>query len=137
MGLDDLLPDEANTRSTSSTRDQSSSSEKEYAVDVGSGRHRKAFTEEQWEKVKRVLTQEFGKKPNVVLNSPARERYEILHEAITFSEGEKEEGELENRSDTRCGVCGSACDLTAVEIGGEYFHPHHTAGQVAMELNDD
>lgn len=138
MGLDDLIPDDVDESTSRVPRDKEKTEAKDDIVEsFGKEPYRKEFTEEQWEKVKRVITTEFGMTVGEVVNSPNQERYELLHEAIMFSESDKDSGESENSSTTRCYYCGNACDDTNVVIEGEKFCVHHTAAQVAATLNDD
>lgn len=130
MGLDDLLPDDADTTSRSSSQQSS----KDYSVEVGSGSDEVKLTEEKWEGVKKILTEEFGLVPNEVLNKPSGERYEILTEAAQVHEGHQQADESEHRSGTRCYYCGKSCEGIEVEIGGELFCPHHTVAQIEKSL---
>lgn len=139
MALDDLLPDNVETDKSSSSNKSSGRKkpdEKEYATKVvGPNGKAKFLTEEQLEKVKRVITEETPYSPQEVLNNfPQERRYKVVHDAVTFTEDGLDE---ENVSRTRCYICGKDCSYSNVEIEGELFCPHHTAGQVRKELDND
>jgi hypothetical protein len=115
--------------------------EKEDKTDVvetfGKEPYRKEFTEEKWEKVKRVIRDEFGMTVGEVVNSPNQERYELLHEAVLFNESDTDSGDSEHSSNKRCSYCDKACDSTSVIIEERRFCVHHTAAQIETVLNDD
>lgn len=140
MGLEDIFPDDvepgSSSSSSGSTKSLSPEEDDDYKV-IGGGRWQKIFHKDKWDEVKRVLIDEFGKQPNVVLNSPAEERHDILHEAALYVEGEKSEDELENRSDERCEVCGKACTGSCTKVAGVTVHFHHTAGELAEYMKND
>lgn len=144
MGLDDLLPEGADKSSSSSssgrkTASQSSEDEgRDIHKEFGSGNLKKSFTEEQWEKVKRVVEEEFGLNINVVCNGySAEKRYQVLHEAVMFDDGD----EADLPEVIECPICEADLDTSGVEIEGEQFCVHHTAGQIRSyldgELEDD
>lgn len=136
MGLDDLVDDAGGSSSSSSSKRSKSKSfhdDDEYKV-VGSDQYQKVFHEDEWAKVKDVLKDEMGKVPNVVLNSPEQERFEILHEAALIASGDKDPLDSDYTGQERCLYCGSNPGDAAVEIQGETFCVHHTAGQVSSEL---
>ena len=137
MGLDDLLPNGTNVSQSPSPSEQDSSSEPDFAKVVGSGRYQKKFTEERWEKVQRVIREAFSYSVNEVLHLPAEKRYELLHEAVLYDEGKLDPDESEGLTECECYFCGNDCTKNNVEIRGEVFCIHHTAGQVANSLNDD
>lgn len=145
MGLDDLLPENAESKSSPGRTNRSSSStgnndqeQQQFHKVVGNPPNQKKFTEEQWEKVKRVVDREMGLNiQEVVNNTPAEKRYDILHEAILFDEGEVEAEEMDNYSDERCVICGNATGAHGAVISGESVHVHHTVGQLAKELDDN
>lgn len=138
MGLEDLIPDDSddNSSSSSSSRNSSSSDEQEY-ITIGSEPHQKKFTPEKWEEVKEVLRHEMGLNVNRVKNRPAEERFEILHEAATYSNGEIDEDEMQNWSKERCIVCGKAANKVGAKVDGEPCCVHHTVGQLEKELDED
>jgi len=137
MGLDDLLPDGVNKSSGSSSNQSSSTPEKKYKV-IGSDPYRKKFTLEKWEEVKDVIRHEMGLNVNEVLNNvSAEKRFDILHEAATFSNGELDRDDMENWSTARCIVCGKAADEVGVEIAGETVCFHHTIAQLEQSLQED
>lgn len=138
MGLDDLIPDEVD-ESTSRAPRQSGSEDsgEEIVKSFGDPPRRKEFTEDQWEHVKRVIREEFGMKVGTVVNSPPRERHEILHDAATTPASKIGESDSENSSSTRCYYCGKACDGAYVELEGKKFCVHHTVAQAETELNND
>lgn len=138
MGLDDLIPEDVDESTSGVPQKQTKTEENDEIVEsFGKPPYRKEFKKEQWEKVKRVIRTEFGMKVGEVISSPNEERYELLHEAIMFVESDKESGESENSSTTRCAYCGGACDDIKVVLEGESFCLHHTAAQVHNELHNE
>lgn len=142
MGLDDLIPDHDQNTSGSSSSGRSKDRDKDpYANDdlisIGSPPNDKHFNEEQWEKVKRVVREEFGMSIGEVKSLPAKERYETLHEAVTFNPDATDRDEHELVSDNRCLVCDRAADNVGVEIEGYLFCVDHTAGQVAKAIEEE
>lgn len=139
MGLEDLLPDDEEVDRSSSSNSGSSKPDDPFQNDdlisIGSPPNDKHFNEEQWEKVKRVVREEFGMKIGEVKSMPSEKRYETLHKAVTFNEDDEDEPE-ELVSNTRCGVCGRAADNVGVEIHGETYCVQHTAGEIAESLED-
>lgn len=141
MGLDDLVPDGAETSSSrggGGGRNKKPPEEQEDKVVIGNEPNRKVFTEEKWEEVQRVIVNDFGMQVNEVKNKPASERYEILHEAALKASEQSYEPDEDLEEDRVCLVCGDAAtDDTSVEIEGEMVHIHHTAAKIAKELNDE
>lgn len=138
MGLDDLIPDEVEESTSGVPQSKSKKEDKDEIVkSFGKPPYRKEFKEEQWKKVKRVIREEFGKTVGGVVNSPNEERYELLHEAIMYVESDKDPGESDSSSETRCAYCGNACDDISVELEGKMFCVHHTAAQVESNLRND
>lgn len=135
MGLEDLVPEDK--RGSGSSSSGRSRRKKKDTVAFGSGQFRKEFEEERWEEVKGTLINEMGLVPNEVVNNySAQERFEVLHEAALLSKSETTLEEL-GRQPTRCEYCGSAVGQSGVEIDGEMFCIHHTAGQIANALYED
>lgn len=140
MGLEDLLPEDENVSESSSSRSggQSSSSDSspdvEYVKTIGTPPREKKFTQEQWDKVKRVIADHFDLTIGEVLSSPSEKRYKLIHEAIMFNEGEIEEDDISEPPDKVCYHCGNSCKGYSVEIEDEYFCNYHTAGEVIASL---
>lgn len=138
MGLDDIVDDHggdaSSSRSGSSSRNQKD--DEDDLVKIGKPPYQKVFSEEKFEEVKKVLMHEMGYQPNVVLNSPAEKRYDILHEAATWSSDDFDSDDSSHRSSTRCIVCGIACDDTHVELEGEIVCTHHPAAKVRRFLDE-
>jgi len=135
MGLDDLVPED---KSTSSSSSSSKSRQKENKVRIGSEPHKKVFSEDKWKTIKEFIIQEMGLKPSKVVNNySAKERYEVLHEAALGVEGDKEPEELNNVSNNRCEICGTAVDQASVEIKGYEVCPQHPAAQVAVLIDEE
>lgn len=142
MGLEDIVDEKAPDSSTSS-RSRSSTSEVrgvsdsgEYFKVVGSPPMQKVFQEEEdWKETATVLRDKMGYQPNKVLNMPAEKRFELLHEARLWSEGQLEE--LEHESEDKCAICGSACTDSCTKIGGRMVHVHHTVGQLGSMLEEE
>lgn len=138
MGLDDLVPDSAGGSSSSSrsSRDSSDDDEESEKVIIGSEPYKKVFTDEDWEGIKGIITQEMGYVPNEVVNNyPAEERYEILHEAALLYRSEISEEELSDIP-RKCDYCGAALRDGGVWVGEYYVCASHTAGQLAT-LDDE
>lgn len=136
MGLKDLIPDDVD-ESTSGVPQNSNQKQddQEIVKTFGKPPHRKEFTQKQWDKVQRVVHNEFGMSIGEVISSPEEERYELLHEAIMFNEGSGDNSP--NVSTVRCAYCGDACDGTHVVLEGKKFCVHHTVAQAETELNHD
>jgi len=138
MGLDDLVPDDKQSSSSSSSSRPRDSDDSPDKVEIGGEPYKKVFTEERWEKVKKVIGREMGLDVNKVVNNyPANERYEIIHEAALAVGGELEPDELDNYRDERCEICGIAKSEASVTICGDVVCVSHSAGQVAVMLDDD
>lgn len=141
MGLEDIVDEKTPDSSTSRSRSGSNevrgvSSSDEYFKVVGSPPLQKVFQEEEdWEETAKVLRDVMGHQPNNVLNMPAEQRFEILHEARLWSEGQLEESEHE--SEDKCVVCNKACTGSCTEIAGQQVHVHHTVGQLGSMLEEE
>lgn len=136
MGLEDIVEEAGGQTSSSSSskkkekRTHGVDNPDDYAVVVGKPPKQKAFTEEQWDKVSKVLKDKMDLVPNKVLNMPPDKRYEILHEAALWSD--------EDKSSTRkkkCFICGRSCGQSGVEIAGETVCSTHPAAMIAHELD--
>lgn len=136
-GLDDLLPDDADTSSSSSPGSKSSSSEPEYVERFSSSKGTKQFTEERWEEVKKEIRDKTPFTVEEVKNMESKARHDVLHEISISSLHDKEPDELEHGSDVLCNVCGNDCSTTFVEIEGEKFCIQHPAIQVAQSLDKE
>lgn len=139
MGIDDLIPEDtksSTSRSSSSNTGTNDPSEDQELKSIGSEPYDKHFTEGKWEEVKRVIRTEFGMNVNEVLNNKtAEERYDILHEAVTFNPDIDED--VEYVQNERCPVCDSAVmKESTVEFQSEQICVHHTIAQVDKALND-
>lgn len=140
MGLDDLIPEEAERSSRSSSSGSSEPSDpfaNDDLISIGSPPNDKHFTEEQYEKVKRVVREEFGMSIGEVESLPSNERYKTLHEAVTFNPDLDDEEQTDLVEDDRCIVCGDAAGFSSTHIEGEPVHIHHTVGQLNEVLEDD
>lgn len=138
MGLEDIVDEKAPDDSSSSrsrTRSRDLSGSDEYYKVVGKPPLQKVFQEkEDWEETAQVIRDEMGMMPNEVLNMPAEKRFELLHEARLWSDGELQQ--LENETEDRCAICGSACTGSCVEVAGVNVHVHHTVGQLDSMLEE-
>lgn len=148
MGLDDIEGvTKGGSSSSSGSSKKKSPEEDDDKIVIGSDPHKKIFDRERWEEeIKPVLMHEFGMQPNVVLNKPAQRRYEILHEAATWSPRNKSEKQKKLESDKRCDICGVAADNASVVFigkvpGGEKMTVrsciHHPAAKVAKEFGHE
>lgn len=133
-GLDDLLPDDADTSGRSSSRSKSTSSDTEYAKEFSSKKGTKKFTEEKWEKMRDEINRKFKYTANEVESLPAEKRHDVLHEAAKSVEADKAPDELEYGTDVTCAVCEADCSYDYIELHGEEFCYHHPLIQVANEL---
>jgi len=137
MGLEDVIPDDVDTSSSSSSKREDTSPDKKYKV-IGSDPYKKKFTLEKWQEVKDVIRHEMGLNINEVLNNvSAEKRFDILHEAATYSTGELDREEMQNWSTERCIVCDRAADEVGVEIAGHTVCFHHTIAQLEEAIEDN
>lgn len=134
MGLDDIIPDDSNSSSRSSPSSTSGSDGPEIVREIGGGEYQKRFTEEQWEKVKRVIRSKMDYSVDAVLNMRSEERYEVLHEAVTYNPDVEEGVSEEHKTTLDCYHCGNDCSGGYVELEGERFCMQHPAAQVAKAL---
>lgn len=129
MGLEEALPDSVNISESSNEDDTD-----ENKVTIGSGEAKRTFTEERWEEIRSVLSDEMGLDINEFKHqTPAHRQKKLIHDAISWEDKDDEEKD-EQRSSTRCIVCGKACDNSHVEIEGKVVCTHHTTAQLANEL---
>lgn len=138
MGLDDIVkekaPDDSQSTSSRTRRRDHSDSDKYFKV-VGKPPLQKVFQEEEdWKETAEVLRDEMGYMPNEVLNMPAEKRFELLHEARLWNEGELEE--MKNKTEDRCAICKKACTGGCVEINGINMHVSHTVGELNVLLEE-
>jgi hypothetical protein len=137
MGIDELLPEGTSKSKTSNTGKSDDSTQTEDLITIGSGPHQKKFTEEKLEEVKDVIENEFGMRPQEVLNNkPPKERFEILHDAATFSTKEKENQTSEYETEEKCVVCGNANAGDVVEIEGVKCCIQHPVARLAQEIDN-
>lgn len=134
-GLDDLLPDDADTSGRSSSR-SSTSSGPEYVKEfhTNSGKVKK-FTEERWEDIKREIRDKSEYTVGEVESMEADKRHEVLHELAISSEHDKDPDELEHGSDVLCAACGADCSRSYTVIRGEEFCLHHPIAQAVKETD--
>lgn len=140
MGLDDVdgVSKGGSSRSSSNQRSKKSEQKDEIVQTVTHAGKRKEFTEERWEKVKKVIRQEMDYSVNEVLNNlPANKRYEVIHQAATWNPSDLNDTQQELKTEDRCYVCKKANDQATVEIDGKPVHVHHTVGQLASELGEN
>lgn len=138
MGLDDLVPDDKQTSSSSGGRSRKRNKQKDDKVEIGSEPSKKVFTKEKWKKVKTFIKDEMGLSPNEVVNNyKSKERYEILHEAALAVDNEKDPEELNNYSKRRCKLCENALGERGVKLSGYWFCSSHPAAKLEPILGDD
>jgi len=137
-GLDDLIPDDADTSSSSSSSSGGGGlDEPEYAEVFESKKGTKKFTEEQWEEIKKVIRRETDYvSVGEVKSLPAQKRHVVLHELAIEALVEDADGDI-SRTDFRCPICGDDCTTSYVVIEGEEVHPYHTIAQLAKELGKE
>lgn len=139
MGLDNILPDDADSSSSSSggsKRSPSSDTDDDLKV-IGSPPNQKSFTQEKWEGVKKVIYEDTEHSVNEVLNMPAKRRYEILHEAALTHEGQKAAEDMETYSRDRCFICGKDCTNSGVTVAGKTVHANHPVMKLKKALEED
>ena len=137
MGLEDLVPDDKKPSSSTSSTKQKSKQEDD-RITIGSEPHKKVFTEDKFNEVKRILTHEMGLVPQEVVNNwSPKERYDVLHEAALATEGETKPEELENYDEARCYICSNALGDFGVEIEGVKVCVSHSVGELEASLNED
>lgn len=136
MGLDDIVPDDADTSSRGGRTDKKSPGERDDTVVVqGPGEKKKIFEEDDYEKVKKVIAEEMGLVPNKVLNNyTAADRYDVFHEAALIVDSEMD-SEENSYAKNRCEICGNATQDFGVELGGIVVCPQHSAAQIRKELD--
>jgi len=131
MGLEELIPDNATTSSSSSRR---GSTQRNYIVEFNSPLGTKKFSEEKWKEIKDVISKDTEYTVEEVKNLQSEERHRVLHDVAQTATKKKKITELDVLSETRCTVCGDDCSTSYVEIHGEKTHIHHTIGQLVEEL---
>ena len=136
-GLDDLLPDDADTSGRSSSRSRSTSSEPEYAKEFSSSKGTKRFTEERWEEIKREIRDKTEFSVGEVESMKSDKRHDVLHEVSISSQHDHDPEELDYGSETLCAVCGNDCSDSFVEFEGETVCIQHPAIQVAKALGKE
>lgn len=134
-GLNDLIPDDADTSGRSSSRSKSTSSGPEYVKEFGSKLGTKKFTEERWKEIKQEIRRKTEYSVGEVESLPAEERHEVLHELGISSNVDLDPKELEHGSDTLCVVCGNDCSDSYVPIQGNPVCINHPAIQIAKALD--
>lgn len=140
MGLDELLPENESVGSSSSSSSQRSSSKKsgedEEHVSFGKEPYRKTYKKEKWERMKRVISRDFGLNVNEVINNyPAQERHKVLHEAAIEEASDSDTPKSELWVEERCPICDKAIDDDAVELGDVTICHHHQAWIIVDELD--
>lgn len=142
MGIADLIPVKDRPTETELERRRNEvviedETEEQEDIIIGSGSYEKQFSPEKWERVKSVITEEFGLTVDEVVETKSRQdRYDILHDAA-LKANQSETIESEYTSDCNCIVCGVATDKTGVEIESEQVCVHHTAGLVRNAIDEN
>lgn len=136
-GLDDLIPDDADTSSTSRSQSGSSSSQQEFIKTFSSANGTKKFTEERWDEIKEVIREDMEFTVGEVETMQASERHKVLHEAAMASNSDYDPEELEYGTDLTCFICDKDCSYSYVELEDEPFCINHTAAQVAKALGKE
>lgn len=133
MGLEDILPDEADKRGAKTDSDEE---EEAYKVVKGPRGKEKRFNEKKWKEVRRIIDREFEDPYLEVMNNySSKKRYDVVHQAALVSEERKEIKKTGRETTTRCAVCGSDCSDANVEIEGNRVCPQHPAAKVRTELD--
>jgi len=148
MGLDDIpgVNKDSSSSSSGSSKQKSPEEDDDFIV-IGSDPHKKTFERDYWEnEVAPVIRHEFGMNVNEVLNKPAKERYEIIHEAATWSGSAESEEQKELETSTRCDICGMHADEASIVLeartpGGEFRKVrscvHHPIARTAKVLGQE
>lgn len=136
-GLDDLIPDDADTSSSSRSRSRSTSSEEEYVKEFNSDKGTKRFSEERWEEVKEEIRDKSKFTVGEVESLPASKRHDVLHEMAISSDNDYDPDDLEYGSEVTCAVCGKDCSYSHVILEGEEFCIHHPVAKVAKALDKE
>lgn len=142
MGLKDIVDDASEESDSTQSRKSGSESyehrqqkiKEEHHKVVGTPPKQKAFSKEKWQDVKKYIRNHMSLTVNEILHSPADERHEMLHEAALGADGDLEEEDKNYPPEVKCAICGKDAEHSKVELEGETFHVHHSAGQVASEL---
>lgn len=142
MGLDDIegVSEGGSSRSSSNRSTSSKQKEVEYVKTFSHAGKHKRLTEDQWQDAKKVIRSEMEYTVEEVLNNlPSGERYEVIHEALTWGEGDLTEKQEELRTEERCIVCGKATTLKeeTVVVEGYRVHFHHTVAQLGKALEEE
>jgi len=133
-GLQELLPDDANTSSSSSSQSTSNSSEADVVREFHSDKGTKRFTEKRWNEVKQEIIHKSEYSVGEVETLPADKRFDVLHEMSLAADDDRTPDELEHGTDVTCQLCGTDCSYSYVPLDGETFCYHHPLIQVADEL---
>lgn len=141
MGLDDIDGVSEGGSSRSSPNRQSSQEPEEEIVQTFSHAGRtKKLNEEQWEKAKKVIRLEMDYTVEEVVNNlPSGERYELIHEALTWNSDDLTDKQEELKDEKRCIVCGKSAtpSETVIEVEDYLVHFHHTVAQLGKALRDE
>lgn len=133
MGLEDILPDEADKRGAKTDTDKE---QEAYKTVKGPRGKEKRFNKEKWKEVRRVIDREFEDSYLEVMNNYSKKkRFDVVHQAALVSEEQKQLSRTGRETKTRCSVCGSDCADANVEIEGEKVCPQHPAAKVRVELD--
>lgn len=136
MGLDDVLPDEADKKGAKQQKDDEE--EDAYKTITGPRGKEKKFSKERWKEIRKVINEEFEDSYLEVMNNySAKKRLEVVHQAALVSDEQKSLGSTGRETKQRCAVCGNDCSDVSCVIEGQHVCPHHPAQQVSNELNDE
>lgn len=136
MGLDDILPDEADKRGAK-TQETEEKEEFHKKVTGPQGKEKK-FDKERWKEIREIIDREFEDSlPEVMNNYSRKKRYEVVHQAALVVDEQKELKETERQTTTRCPVCGNDCSDHSVEIEGTEVCIQHPAIQVRKALDGE
>jgi len=138
MGLKDIEGVDDNA-SSSSSRSRGGSSKQEDDgpfISFSCKQGEKAFTEERWDEIRTIISQEMEHTVGEVKTMPAEKRHKVLHEAATWTDdGPDEDSDL--YSHDRCALCGNSLSAGFAEFEGEAFCIQHTAGQLATYFMEE
>jgi hypothetical protein len=137
MGIDDLIPDDADPPKRGGGHStQSKQDEDEYVQEFHSDLGVKKFTEEQWVEIKKEIKTEYPYVVDEICNMEAEKRHNVIHE-IAVSALTEDTPERNYTTDIRCVVCGNDCSRAYIEIEGEPVHEVHNAIQIAGALDKE
>lgn len=143
MGLEDALPDDVEPSSSSSSSSTTSSGtsgsvDDDKIVVHGDSSKKRIFDEDKWERVKKLVEEEYDESLNEVLNNwSAEDRYEFIGEVAKHDTRNRHGLDQEPGEKITCEYCGKEVTVVAVELHGHVYCRNHTVGEIHLELDED